>query len=51
MKVLAYSHNFITGFNWFWGNVKHNLYFLGRSYRVCKDIQYISNALFLIWND
>ena len=51
MKVLAYSHNFITGFNWFWENVKRNLYFLGKSYRVYKDIQYIPNALFLIWTE
>ena len=51
LKVLAYSHNFTTRFNWFWENVKHNLYFLGRSYRVCKDIQYIPNTLFLFWID
>ena len=33
-----FSHNFIAEFNWFWGNVKHNLCFLGKPYRVCKDI-------------
>ena len=25
--------------------------FLGTFFRVCKDIQYILNALFLIWTD
>ena len=48
MKVLAYSRNFITELgNGLLGNVEYNLYFLGRSYRVSKDIQYVPNALFL----
>ena len=49
MKMLAYSYNLILGLIGFKENVKHKLYFLGRSYKVCKDIQYIPNALFLIW--
>ena len=30
---------------------QHNPYFLGKSCRVCKDVQYIPNALFLIWTE
>ena len=37
MKVLAYSLNFIAGFNWFWRDVKHNLYFLGGLTEVARD--------------
>ena len=33
MKVLPYTHNFITGCNLFGGNVKYNLYFSSRFYR------------------